>query len=321
MESTRRRGVLNKVNKKDFVRAAMRRSGLNRTGFCMRHDCSRKDDLGRPNNCCPAASPCKLAPGATHHLLFVHVEKTGGSSVECATQEWARAGYWTNMGHVGTDGRGDVALRACRRRCEEAGVPTAVVISVRDPYAYWQSVLRYAWRMAGTRLSATFNALSNEFQRSARVSRSQAGVFATLPRLLSWVESTPLAATCSANFSRCLSLSGRIKRACGGSASGCAADFTLHTESLARDWAALAARYGLPRLPLPHVEPGSGYSKRKSCHCSGRCDPQWWRRDGGFGCTDAPRGPALDFTPDARAIVGRLEREVFDTFHYPLVAR
>ena len=59
---------MNKVNKKDFVRAAMRRSGLNRTGFCMRHDCSRKDDLGRPNNCCPAASPCKLAPGATHHL-------------------------------------------------------------------------------------------------------------------------------------------------------------------------------------------------------------------------------------------------------------
>lgn len=290
-------------------------------GFCSRHTCSRSRQLGLPNDCCPDATPCRLAPNASHHILFVHVEKTGGSSVECAARDWAQAGYWTSMGHVGTDGRGDAALRACRRRCEDAGVPTAVVISVRDPYSYWQSVHRFAWRAAGTRLSATYNALTSEFRASTRVSRREPGILATLPSLLGWVEATPSAVSCSSNFSRCLSLSGRIKRACGGTLSGCAADFVLHTETLERDWSSLVARYGLPATPLPHVVPGSGYSKNRSCHCAldrpRRCDPFWGRRGGGsFSCSDAPVLAATQHTAATRAIIDRVEGEVFNGFGY-----
>ena len=81
-----------------------------------------------------------LAPGATAHVLFAHVEKTGGSSVECSSQIWGESGWWTNMGH--TTARN---LQACEARCKASNVSTAVVVGVRDPYKYWASVYRYAW--------------------------------------------------------------------------------------------------------------------------------------------------------------------------------
>ena len=77
----------------------------------------------------------------TPHVTYWHVEKTGGSAIECATQQWQVEGYWDNMGHTSNRRAGS----ACQQRCDAAGVRVANVISVREPYAYWESVYKYAW--------------------------------------------------------------------------------------------------------------------------------------------------------------------------------
>ena len=98
--------------------------------YCTGHWCAHR--------CCPLA--CSRILGASAHVLFAHVEKTGGSAIECATQQWQRKGWWTNMGHTTSK-----ALSACAAKCD-AGTPTVRVVTVRDPYSYWASVYGNAWR-------------------------------------------------------------------------------------------------------------------------------------------------------------------------------
>ena len=48
--------------------------------YCSEHWCH--------NSCCLKA----CAPHGTHHVVYSHVPKTGGSAIECAAQAWADAG-------------------------------------------------------------------------------------------------------------------------------------------------------------------------------------------------------------------------------------
>ena len=69
------------------------------------------------------------ATHGTHHVVYSHVPKTGGSAIECVAQAWAEAGMWDLMGHV-PKANADV----CAARC--ASTPVLRVVSVRGPYGY-----------------------------------------------------------------------------------------------------------------------------------------------------------------------------------------
>merc|ERR1719469_1259663 len=64
--------------------------------------------------CATTCTESSFANGSSRpHLLFLHTEKTGGSSVECATQHtFAKMGIWTNMGHTSR-----AHVDYCRARC------------------------------------------------------------------------------------------------------------------------------------------------------------------------------------------------------------
>lgn len=79
----------------------------------------------------------QCAPNA---VLYLHVKKTGGTSLECATANdlEPQTHRWINMGHTYSS-----AVTGCLRRCPGS----TVAISVRDPYAWWRSVYVYSWRV------------------------------------------------------------------------------------------------------------------------------------------------------------------------------
>ena len=92
--------------------------------FCSNHACASE---------CEGCRECRTSA----RVLFLHTEKTGGSSVECATQRTlVPAGLWTNMGHTSME-----AVQRCISACPRR--ETIIVLSVREPYAFWQSAYRY----------------------------------------------------------------------------------------------------------------------------------------------------------------------------------
>jgi len=71
----------------------------------------------------------------------VHVEKTGGSSVECATStSLVPDGLWSNLGHPIYG-----AVDMCRRKCTFNGVQPELIISIREPYSWYRSLFTYGW--------------------------------------------------------------------------------------------------------------------------------------------------------------------------------
>lgn len=109
---------------------------INHGQFCVEH-WVRMPKAGLPA-CCQ--QPCQSSQGSPH-FMYMHTEKTGGSSIECALQQAAAAGNHDLLGHANADVR-----EACAARCQRDGVPTRTLITVRNPYTYWQSVFRYTWR-------------------------------------------------------------------------------------------------------------------------------------------------------------------------------
>lgn len=172
------------------------------------------------------------------HLLYAHVEKTGGSSVECAAQGMVRDGLWTNLGHTTI---ADVVT--CRGLCGHGGVRPQTVVSVREPYSYWKSL--YAYAHFGHHSALKTHKSFAGFMEDARAvgERLAAGDIPTvdvahlndpgvhLPNKV-WFQS------------EC------IKRSCGRP---CDADHYLRTEVLDRDWCDLLRRLDLPSVALPHA--------------------------------------------------------------------
>ena len=101
-------------------------SSLRTSGFCV------------PHWCCWGNWPCQCCDGCHARersvaLYYLHIEKTGGSAIECATVELARRGILIPMGH--TMHR---HVLDCQVRCGAA----PVMISVRNPVCATRERLR-----------------------------------------------------------------------------------------------------------------------------------------------------------------------------------
>ena len=234
--------------------------------FCKPHFCRK--------HCCPQT--CGTAPGASHHIVFLHIEKTGGSSVECASQFWERRGFWTNMGHV----QDHADVRDCTLRCQQPNRPNetklAIVVGVRNPYNYWRSVYKYAWQCAESDCSAAYLYLA----ATSRVVSVLKNFRLFMRHMLAYPATAAL-----------LSLTGRMQRACGPRGCSRVADFVLRAETLTKDWHLMLKRYGYGEVQLPHINEEAGI--------------------GAWGSA-----PPARHTNETRAIVNHIEKSVFSTFGY-----
>ena len=189
------------------------------SAFCLPHSCGFR--------CC---NGCKTN---AVRLYFSHVQKTGGSAVECAVESLVRHGVLISLGHSSI-----LALKHCRDRCGHA--PLAV--SVRDPYAYHESLYRYVHRGVNSDLAEHlwWRGLWRDSARSPLHSFGR------------WVQFVTTNAT---TFTQ----SARIRKACG---SPCAYDFALRTEHLEGDLNLALRRTNVTRryvrLPRVNVAPTNG---------------------------------------------------------------
>ena len=240
--------------------------GLRPDGYCTDQDCGK--------SCC--LTGCGVAPGATHHVLYMHTEKTGGASIECATQAWQAAGWWTNMGHTTLP-----QVQACEGRCARS-IQVARVLSVRDPYAYWQSVYRFAWHGQGEWLSSWLSWHTLEWT----LHQQRTGILRTFSHFMQWVEGE----TELLGDAHGLSQSSRVFSACGDP---CEYDVLLRTENLTAGWRELVQTYQLPKMALPHL-------------------------NGALNVTfdDDPPAPSVELVPDVVGIINRIDAPIFDRFGY-----
>jgi hypothetical protein len=207
-----------------------------RNSFCVEHRC----DARAVPTCCPRA--CRTRPvdlgnaqGPHWHGIFMHIPKTGGSSLECASQEWETAGLWTNMGHASHS-----FVASCADRCSDAPVnvsgqpsitPT-LIMTVRNPYSFWWSL--YGYVKAGLEGSGASGTL-------ALLKASNAtGSLATFDAFLWHMRSHGTQRAQSSH----------IRRICG---TPCLYHFLLRTETLDADWLAVLGQLQLPLEALKHV--------------------------------------------------------------------
>ena len=83
------------------------------------------------------SSCCEGCTGRSN-LYYAHVEKTGGSSLECAMKPFIATGRMISMGH---SVEGPEGLARCRTQCGKA----PLAISVRDPYSCHEALFKYAF--------------------------------------------------------------------------------------------------------------------------------------------------------------------------------
>jgi hypothetical protein len=293
-----------------------------KTGFCTDHYCSDPYQAGHK----PCCTGCAAPPAGTHtpHFMYHHVEKTGGSSIECAWQNAAKHNLVSLLGHT-PKAQYDV----CEAQCVARQVRTATLITVRDPYTYWTSVYSYCWDcIFGTCLSMesifvladpksgvkapqkVHRDAQNRFLSPWRPLEgvplaTQQGVLVSFDAFMHYVAHSPLWNPSSRNVSAIeaaypfLSTVGmteadRIRIKCGDP---CEYDEVMHTENFTAEWADLLHRYpGLPQVALPHVND----AKSDKTH---------------------PWGPPPNatYTPKLRALVNGMESWVFATFGYPMI--
>ena len=108
---------------------------LTGSAFCAEHWFRTGLDACRRCTGAAGPTPSHFRNGTRRpHLLYLHIQKTGGSSIECATEGHRMVDdlLWTNLGHMRNAWGGHVD--ACRAECTFNGMAPKVVVSVRDPY-------------------------------------------------------------------------------------------------------------------------------------------------------------------------------------------
>jgi len=249
--------------------------------FCADHICKSG---GR---CC---RKCAAPAHGTPHFLYLHIEKTGGSAIECAWQRSADEGLVSLLGH-----NANGAARYCAMRCAARGVPTSRLLTVRQPHDYWASLFRYAWACITHEIdptscnSAESKALLADPASGVvlNATHSSRGVLGSFGAFMRYVRDSPLWAN--------KSQAARIRRGCGVP---CRYNELLRTERLASDWASLLQRHpGLPRVALPPVNVNTAAMEATRAHPWGRA-------------------PSVEWTPLLCSVVTALEAWVFDAFDY-----
>jgi hypothetical protein len=166
-------------------------------------------------------------------------------------------------------------------------VPTALLLSVREPYNYWAAIYRLAWDGEHSWLNHWIETNTFEWTLSAQ----RVGILRSFPHFINWVEGQVdlIAGTPG------LTQSSRIAAACGPSR---APDFVLHAERADEDWAALLEQYNLPRVALPHLhDRASRAGEARDSYSS---------------------APVAELTPEVIAAINRIDAPMFADFGYPM---
>lgn len=178
------------------------------------------------------------------HMLYLHAQKTGGSTLECATEGNPLAVRWTNMGHTSR-----AAVDNCIERCTfgEGKIPPKVVVMVREPYSFWSS--RYLFAKACVHAASCTGWFGiTSFLQFLQFIENRGNFVPPDPPNASWVAGRARSPWEPQSFI--------MEEQCG---KPCKYDYLLHTETMQEDWIKLMDKMGEPRTLLPHdVNPSKG---------------------------------------------------------------
>ena len=202
--------------------------------FCANHLCG----FSCCANCVYRKKPVRL--------YYAHIQHTGGSTLECAAADLANDGLFIPLGHIVGHNRPAI-MSVCHSRCGKA--PFA--LSVRDPYAYHETLYRWTLVNSGLVPIRTWhNMTAADVHASSREKQIPLRSFAH------WIRYV------TTNQTQFLQ-SSRIAAACGRP---CVYDMVIHTENLTTDFhSALrgASLIGAEQtLPMPHRNAVAGSARR-----------------------------------------------------------
>jgi hypothetical protein len=233
-----------------------------------------------PDAC--AAPPVNLLrPSNTSHVLFLRTPHTGGDVVACATRDWERLGWWTTI----------VAARnalerpsGCASHC--FGRHQVLVITVRNPYAYWWSRYQAVVACGGESRNCSTPTDEATAHRKTLLSLAKVPSFGAFLQLETRLPG--------------ISQSEYIQRLCG---KPCRYNYVLRAEALQTDWIALLALLSFPlrRLPLPDGRTLEDHAQLEEQGVSGNYTRLEER-----------------YTPELDNLVRGVEAFVFEHFQYPM---
>jgi hypothetical protein len=185
--------------------------------------------------------------GERPRVLFAHVEKTGGSALECASVPFVDRGLWVNLGHTTLTDL-DYCIAACQ--------PAVVAISVRDPYTWYGSLLSEIVR------NGWFAGIQGSLKTKPEWASFRARVLSNLTTFVRFIANAELfprgwkspfrfhagAPELDAHTGAQYSLSAVLRRTCG---EDCSRRFVvLHQERLTCEVELFSRAFGLPMQRL-----------------------------------------------------------------------
>jgi hypothetical protein len=183
---------------------------------------------------CTAPPMNLLRRASTSHVSFVRIPHTHGSLVACATRDWESMGWWTTVsGGRNALQRSSGGALPCR------GTRQALVITVRNPYAYWWSRYQaFVWcGNEGRNCSTTTDAAAHRIPSTAPSFHAFLQINTKLPGI---------------------SQSEHIQHLCGNP---CRYNYVLRAEAIQTDWIALLAQLSFPLRRLPPAEEDTSFKE------------------------------------------------------------